>query len=271
MNRSTLIENIRKKKSLLCVGLDSDIKKIPKFLIKNFENPVLEFNKRIIESTSQYAVAYKLNTAFYEAEGVLGWKNLEETIKLIPQDIFVIADAKRADIGNTSKMYARAFFEKISSDAVTVAPYMGVDSVSPFLDYKDKWIILLGLTSNIGSKDFQDLKVNNSEQKLFENVIETSSHWGNENNMMYVIGATHPEEFVRVRKIIPNHFLLVPGIGAQGGDLESVINNGLNDDFGLLINSSRGIIFASDKEDFALVAGQKAKELRDEMSKLIKL
>lgn len=269
MNRTELVKNIRKKKSLLCVGLDTDIKKIPKWLIEEYENPVLEFNKRIIEATSKYAVAYKLNTAFYEAEGVKGWKNLEDTIKLIPRDIFVIADAKRADIGNTSKLYARAFFENMNSDAVTVAPYMGNDSVSPFMEYDGKWIILLALTSNGGSSDFQYLKLKETGERLYEQVIKTSSSWGTDENMMYVVGATHPEDFKTIRKLIPSHFLLVPGIGAQGGDLEGVIKYGMNKDYGLLINSSRGIIFASDSKDFDIVSGQKAKELRDEMSKYL--
>ena len=269
MDRQELIKNIRKKKSLLCVGLDTDIRKIPNCILEEFDNPVLEFNKRIIKATSKYAVAYKLNTAFYEAEGVQGWKNLEETIKMIPKDIFIIADAKRADIGNTSKLYARAFFENMNSDAVTVAPYMGNDSVSPFMEYEGKWIILLALTSNGGSRDFQNLKLKDTNKSLYEQVIETSSSWGTDENMMYVVGATHPEDFKAIRRLIPNHFLLVPGVGAQGGDLEGVIKNGMNDDFGLLINSSRGIIFASDSKDFDIVAGQKAKELRDAMSEFM--
>lgn len=269
MNRELLVEAIKKKKSLLCVGLDTDIRKIPKFLIDEYDNPVLEFNKRIIDATAEYAVAFKLNTAFYEAEGVQGWQNLKSTIDLIPNDIFIIADAKRADIGNTSSMYARAFFESMNADAVTVAPYMGVDSISPFLDYKDKWVILLALTSNKGSKDFQFLPVNDKKDKLYEEVLKVSSTWGDDENTMYVVGATHPEDFKGIRKIVPNHFLLVPGIGAQGGDLSGVINNGLIEDFGLLINSSRGIIFASSGRDFAEVAALKAKELRNEMVKYV--
>ncbi len=269
MKREVLVSNIKQKKSLLCVGLDTDIRKIPEFLIEEYDNPVLEFNKRIIEATSKYAVAYKLNTAFYEAQGVMGWKNLESTIKLIPDDIFIIADAKRADIGNTSSMYARAFFENMDTDAVTVAPYMGVDSVSPFLNYKDKWVILLALTSNKGSQDFQYLEIEGKKTKLYEEVLKVSSTWGDDNNMMYVVGATHPEDFKKIRKLIPNHFLLVPGIGAQGGDLEGVIRNGVINDYGLLINSSRGIIFASDSRDFAEAAAQKSKGLCEQMNKFI--
>lgn len=269
MKRKELVNIIKRKKSLLCVGLDTDIRKIPEFLIEKYDNPVLEFNRRIIEATSKYAVAYKLNTAFYEAEGVNGWQNLEATIEMIPGDIFVIADAKRADIGNTSKMYARAFFENMNADAVTVAPYMGVDSVSPFLDYPDKWVILLALTSNKGSRDFQYLKVDEKNTRLYEQVLKVSSNWGNAGNMMYVVGATHPEDFKSIRNIVPDHFLLVPGIGAQGGDLEGVLKNGLNADYGLLINSSRGIIYASSDIDFAEIAAQKSKELVDEINKYI--
>ncbi len=270
MNKQQLISRIKEKKSLLCVGLDTDIRKIPKFLIEEYENPIIEFNRRIINATSEFAVAYKINTAFYEADGIKGWQNLEETFKMMPKDIFVIADAKRADIGNTSKMYARAFFENINADAITVAPYMGEDSVSPFLEYDNKWIILLALTSNAGSKNFQYLNVDaENTTKLYERVLETSSKWGTDKNMMYVVGATHPKDFKHIRKIVPNHFLLVPGIGAQGGDLQGVLENGLNKDYGLLINSSRGIIYASDKEDFDAVAAEKAKELRDKIAKFL--
>ncbi len=269
MTRKELIELIRKKQSLLCVGLDTDIDKIPSFLKKEYPNPVLEFNKRIIKATSDFAVAYKINTAFYEAQGAEGWQNLMDTVDLIPEDIFVILDGKRADIGNTSKMYAKAFFKKMGADALTVAPYMGNDSVKPFLEYKKKWIILLALTSNHGSKDFQFLDIKDKDSKLYEEVILSSKKWGSAENMMYVVGATHPEDFKHIRKLIPDHFLLVPGIGAQGGDLEGVIKNGLNDDFGLLINSSRGIIFASQNEDFDSVARQKAMNLVAQMKKYI--
>ncbi len=271
MNKQQLISKIKKKKSLLCVGLDTDIRKIPKFLIENYKNPIIEFNRRIINATSEFTVAYKINTAFYEADGIKGWQNLEETFKMIPEDIFVIADAKRADIGNTSKMYARAFFENINADAITVAPYMGEDSVSPFLEYNNKWIILLALTSNAGSKNFQYLNVDSENAtKLYEKVLDTSSKWGTDKNMMYVVGATHPEDFKYIRKIVPNHFLLVPGIGAQGGNLEGVLENGLNEDYGLLINSSRGIIYASNKENFDIVAAKKAKELRDKIAEFLR-
>ena len=268
MDRKELIKNIKIKKSMLCVGLDTDVQKIPAFLKKEYDNPVLEFNKRIIQACQEYAVAFKINTAFYEAQGIEGWHNLHETIKLIPEDVFIIADAKRADIGNTSKMYARAFFENMNVDALTVAPYMGKDSISPFLEYKSKWIIVLALTSNKGSADFQYIK--DKEGKfLFQHVLGKSSQWGDTGNMMFVVGATHPDDFDIIRKIVPEHFLLVPGIGAQGGDLHSVLSKAMNKDYGLLINSSRGIIYASDNRDFDLVAGQKAKELRDIMSKYI--
>jgi len=253
---------------MLCVGLDTDINKIPAFLRQNFDNPVLEFNKRIIKACSDFAVAFKINTAFYEARGVEGWHDLAETIKMIPRDIFIIADAKRADIGNTSKMYAHAFFEVLNADAVTVAPYMGFDSLSPFLEYKDKWTIVLALTSNAGSKDFQYLRCDDDEY-LFEKVLEKASRWGTPSNMMFVAGATHPEELSDIRSIIPYHFLLVPGIGAQGGDLHSVLSKAMNKDYGLLVNSSRGIIYASDNEDFDTAARLKAKELRDIMAAYI--
>ena len=270
MTRKSLIEIIKKKRSLLCVGLDTDINKIPEFLKQDFDNPVLEFNKRIIKATADLAVAFKINTAFYESQGEEGWKNLISTIDLIPEDTFIIADAKRADIGNTSRMYAKAFFEKMNADAITVAPYMGSDSVEPFFDYENKWIILLALTSNTGSKDFQYLTIDEKGTKLFEQVLKTSSSWGNINNTMYVVGATHPEDFKSIRKIIPDHFILVPGIGAQGGDLEQVLKNGLNSDYGLLINSSRGIIFASADKNFDSVAREKALELTNEIRKTVK-
>ncbi len=270
MTRESLIEIIKRKQSLLCVGLDTDLEKIPGFLKQNFDNPVLEFNRRIIKATADIAVAFKINTAFYESQGEEGWKNLIETIKLIPEDILIIADAKRADIGNTSKMYAKAFFEKMNADAVTVAPYMGMDSVKPFLEYKNKWIIILALTSNIGSKDFQYLPVDRAGTKLYEKVLETSSSWGNINNTMFVVGATHPEDFKSIRQIVPQHFLLVPGIGAQGGDLQQVLKHGLISDYGLLINSSRGIIYASNGEDFDSAARKKALELIYKIRKIIK-
>lgn len=269
MNIASLKNNIKTKRSLLCVGLDTDVAKIPEFLKTEFENPVLEFNKRIINATKDYTVAYKINTAFYEAEGSNGWYNLEETIKLIPKDCFIIADAKRADIGNTSEMYARAFFQKLKADAVTVAPYMGKDSVTPFLNYPDKWVILLALTSNKGSQDFQYLKLESQQITLYQQVITISKEWGSQNNMMFVVGATHPDEIESIRKIVPDHFLLVPGVGSQGGDLESILKRGLNENYGLLINVSRAIIYASDKKDFESAAYIKAKEYRDIMSKFI--
>ena len=269
MDRKNLIKAITRKKSMLCIGLDTDIKRIPAFIRQNFENPVLEFNKRIIQACKEYAVAFKINTAFYEAQGTDGWRNLIETIDMIPDDIFIIADAKRADIGNTSKLYARAFFEIMNVDAVTVAPYMGYDSLTPFLQYQDKWIIVLALTSNAGSKDFQYLKCRDGKF-LFEHILEQASGWGNPGNMMFVAGATHPDEMTTIRRIVPEHFLLVPGVGAQGGDMEQVLQNALTKDYGLLFNSSRGIIYASDKDDFDMAAKAKAKQLRDIMSKYIK-
>ncbi|MGE5356755.1 MAG: orotidine-5'-phosphate decarboxylase [Deltaproteobacteria bacterium] len=259
MDILALKHTIKTKKSFLCVGLDTDPKKIPACL-QNYSNPVLEFNRRIIEATRDYAVAYKINTAFYEAEGLAGWKNLSETIKMIPADCMSIADAKRADIGNTSEMYARAFFLNLGADAVTVAPYMGKDSVSPFLKYSGKWTILLALTSNEGSNDFQYLKYSENGTPLFENVLEISSRWGTNENMMFVIGATHPDDILSVRKIVPDHFLLVPGVGAQGGDLKAILERGINKDYGLLINVSRAIIYASDKDDFDIAAKARAVE-----------
>jgi orotidine-5'-phosphate decarboxylase len=270
MNSVELFENIRKKKSFLCIGLDSDIMKIPEFLLDE-DDPVFEFNKRIIDATGEFAVAYKPNIAFYESRGAEGWKTLERTAEYIANrcpDIFLIADAKRGDIGNTSKMYARAFFEKHSFDAITVAPYMGEDSVSPFLTYQDKWVILLALTSNKGADDFQYLNVKG--EKLFESVIKKSKTWGSVENMMYVVGATRAEMLAGIRKIIPDHFLLIPGIGAQGGNLEEVVKYGMNDSCGLLVNSSRGIIFADKTVSFDLIAGLKARELRDQMAEHLK-
>lgn len=247
MKREKLINQIQTKKSFLCVGLDTDINKIPSFLL-DFEDPVFEFNKRIIDATQDLCVAYKPNIAFYESMGPKGWESLEKTINYIPDDIFTIADAKRGDIGNTSKMYAKTFFEYFNFDSVTVAPYMGIDSVEPFLEFEDKWVILLGLTSNRGSNDFQQLKSENIP--LYESVIRKSQKWGRPDNLMYVIGATHPESFKEVREMAKEHFFLVPGIGAQGGDLNGVVQNGMNSDCGLLINSSRGIIYAGQGKDF---------------------
>ncbi|HOW10826.1 MAG TPA: orotidine-5'-phosphate decarboxylase [Bacteroidales bacterium] len=270
MDHLQLIANIRAKRSFLCIGLDSEIEKIPSFLLKA-KDPVFEFNKRIIDSTAKYAIAYKPNLAFYECNGIKGWKSLELTLGYIKQtypDIMVIADAKRGDIGNTSKMYARAFFENFDFDAVTVAPYMGEDSVAPFLSYPGKWVILLALTSNKGADDFQ--YHNEDGIRLFERVLSLSKKWGNPGNMMYVVGATRAEMLKEIRQIVPDHFLLVPGIGAQGGSLKEVANYGLNSNCGLLVNSSRGIIFAGNSTDFDKIAEQKAFELQREMETYLK-
>ena len=270
MNKKDIINQIKAKKSFLCVGLDTDIKKIPQHLL-NEEDPVFAFNKAIIDATAEYAVAYKPNTAFYEVYGAKGWASLEKTINYIKKnypEIFVIADAKRGDIGNTSANYARAFFETLKADALTVAPYMGVDSVEPFLGFEDKWVVLLALTSNKGSKDFQYLNAEGKE--LYKNVLMRSQEWADDNKMMYVVGATHPEELGEIRKMLPNHFFLVPGVGAQGGDLQAVAKHGLNDQVGLLVNSSRGIIYASNGEDFAEKAAGEAKKLQQQMEELLK-
>ncbi len=268
MTRTELINQIKSKESLLCVGLDTDINRIPSFLLKE-KDPIFEFNKRIIDATLEHAVAYKPNLAFYEASGSKGWESLQKTIEYIPTEVFTIADAKRGDIGNTSSLYARAFFDQLNFDSITVAPYMGIDSVKPFLEFDGKWVILLGLTSNGGSSDFQTLEVNNSGELLFERVLKRSQDWGHTENMMYVIGATKAEQLEEIRKIVPDHFLLVPGVGAQGGDLEAVCKFGLNQDFGLLINSSRGIIYASDDHDFDKQAGKVASNLSAEMKRYI--
>lgn len=272
MNNQQLFKNIQKKGSFLCVGLDTDIRKIPSFLLDTTD-PIFAFNKEIIDATAPYTVAYKPNLAFYESEGLEGWRSLEKTVHYLREnhpDIFLIADAKRGDIGNTSSMYARAFFEKMDFDAVTVAPYMGEDSVKPFLVYEGKRIILLALTSNKGASDFQFGEDDATGEKLFEKVLRISQNWGSTENMMYVIGATKAEELVGIRKIIPSHFLLVPGVGAQGGSLQDVAKYGLNEHCGLLVNSSRAIIYASNDTDFARKAGESAKETRDEMFELLK-
>ncbi len=270
MNNLQLFNNIVKKKSFLCVGLDTEIEKLPPSLL-NHDNPVLEFNRRIIDATHNYAVAFKPNVAFYEYSGAQGWITLQETVKYIRKnypDIFIIADAKRGDIGNTSKMYAKAFFENMDCDAVTVAPYMGEDSVKPFLSYSQKWVILLALTSNRGADDFQ--YHNEDGIRLFERVLTLSQKWGNTDNLMYVIGATRAEMLKDIRKIVPEHFLLVPGIGAQGGSLAEVAGYGMTNKCGLLVNSSRGIIFADNSENFDKVAGEKAGEIQLEMSQYLK-
>jgi len=267
MDQLKLFENIVKKRSFLCVGLDSDIEKIPPFLLKG-KDPVFEFNKRIIDATHKYSVAYKLNVAFYECYGTKGWTSLEATVRYIREnypDLFIIADAKRGDIGNSSKMYAKTFLENLPFDAITVAPYMGEDSVTPFFSYKDKWVVLLALTSNKGADDFQ--YHNEDGIKLFERVLSVSQKWGTINNMMYVVGATRAEMLKDIRKLVPDHFLLVPGVGAQGGSLEDVARYGMNSKCGLLVNSSRGIIFADNSANFDKVAGEKAKEIQLEMEK----
>ena len=267
MNRQQLIEQIMLKKSFLCVGLDTDTKKIPQHLL-NEEDPIFAFNKAIIDATAPYCVSYKPNLAFYEAFGIKGMMAFEKTINYLKENYpnhFIIADAKRGDIGNTSAMYARTFFEEYNIDALTVAPYMGEDSVTPFRGYQDKWVVLLALTSNKGSHDFQ-LTADTEGERLFEKVLRRSQEWGNDENMMYVVGATQGAMFADIRKLAPNHFLLVPGVGAQGGSLQEVCKYGMIKDCGLLVNSSRGIIYASNQEDFAEVAAQKAKELQLEMA-----
>jgi orotidine-5'-phosphate decarboxylase len=269
MNKQQLIEQIQKKKSFLCVGLDTDINKIPQDLL-SLEDPVFEFNKQIITKTAEFAVAYKPNTAFYEVYGAKGWQSLERTIQYIKvnyPDIFIIADAKRGDIGNTSANYAKAFFNTLKADALTVAPYMGKDSVEPFLGFEDKWVILLALTSNAGSKDFQYL--NTGEKLLYHQVLQTATTWASSEKMMFVVGATHPEELGEIRKMLPDYFFLVPGVGAQGGDLQTVAKYGLNKDCGLLVNSSRGIIYASNKFDFADRAAEEAQKLQWQMAAVL--
>ena len=266
MDKKQLFENIKAKKSFLCVGLDTDIKKIPQHLLKE-EDPIFSFNKAIIDATAPYCIAYKPNLAFYESMGVKGWISFEKTIKYLNENYpnhFIIADAKRGDIGNTSAMYARTFFEEMNIDSVTVAPYMGEDSVSPFLTYPNKWVILLALTSNKGSHDFQ-LTADSNGERLFEKVLRQSQNWGNDENMMYVVGATQGKMFEDIRKVAPNHFLLVPGIGAQGGSLEEVCKYGINSTCGLIVNSSRAIIYADSTENFAKVAAEKAKEVQQQM------
>lgn len=278
MTRKELAEQIFSKKSYLCVGLDTDISKLPKHL-QQHRNAIFEFNKAIIDATKDFCVGYKINTAFYEAEGLKGWEAMEETVNYIPSTHFKIADAKRGDIGNTSAQYAKAFFETLNFDAITVAPYMGEDSIKPFLEYKNKWTILLGLTSNIGARDFELQKIStqtenlvegihtthNSSQYLYETVLQLASSWGNEENLMFVIGATNPQEFENIRKLTPNHFYLVPGVGAQGGSLKDISEKALISDCGLLVNVSRAIIYASSGEDFAEAAGEVAKEYAEEM------
>jgi orotidine-5'-phosphate decarboxylase len=262
MTKQELIHQIRTKKSFLCIGLDPDLTKIPKHLLET-EDPIFEFNKAIIDVTHDLCVAYKPNTAFYEAYGVKGWQSLEKTINYIPKDCFIIADAKRGDIGNTSSYYAKTFFETLPCDAVTVAPYMGCDSVQPFLEHKDKWVVLLALTSNKGAFDFQFIQLN--DKKLYAQVIEKAQEWGTSDQLMFVVGATRAEEIAEVRKLAPDNFFLVPGVGAQGGSLEEVVNYGANEQCGLLVNSSRAIIFAGNGYDFANEAKKEALKIQSEM------
>lgn len=272
MTRYQLIEQIKEKQSFLCIGLDSDITKIPDFLLK-LDDPVFEFNRQIIDATHDLCIAYKPNTAFYECNGADGWISLEKTINYIKNkypEVFVIADAKRGDIGNTSKLYAKTFFEKLNADAVTIVPYMGSDSVLPFFEYKNKWVIILALTSNKGAEDFQYFK-NKQNITLYNQVIEVSKTWGDEENLMFVIGANKAEMLKEIRKILPKHFLLIPGIGAQGGSLKDVVANGINEDCGLIINSSRGIIFSGDNSiNFANTSRTLAIEIQQEMQFYLK-
>ena len=271
MNAGQLTELIKKKKSFLCVGLDTDIQRIPQFL-HNENDPVFEFNKRIIDATLPYAAAYKPNLAFYESLGAKGWESLRKTTEYLrtkEKEIFIIADAKRGDIGNTSAMYARTFFEVFDFDAVTLSPYMGFDTVEPFLQYEDKWVIILGLTSNKSASDFEELPLQNG-QRLYEKVLETASQWGTPDQIMFVAGATQAKAFGLIRKIVPGHFLLVPGIGAQGGSLGEVAAQGMNSNCGLLVNSSRGIIYASGGKDFAEKAAEQALSIQQKMKRLLR-
>lgn len=271
MNRQQLFSNIQRKRSFLCVGLDTDIQKIPEFLFDETQDAIFEFNKAIIDATADLCVAFKPNLAFYESLGLQGWEALERTIDYIREnypDQFVIADAKRGDIGNTSAMYARTFFGNMEFDAVTVAPYMGEDSVSPFLTYEDKWVILLALTSNKGAYDFQ-FSTDEKGEKLYEKVLKTSQAWGSTDNLMYVVGATKAEMLEGIRTLVPDHFLLVPGVGAQGGSLQEVARYGMNQQCGLLVNSSRQIIYASSGTDFAEAARVEAQKVQQEMDQLL--
>jgi orotidine-5'-phosphate decarboxylase len=267
MTRKELIEQIKLKKSFLCVGLDTDLSKIPPHLLKT-EDPIFEFNKAIIDATENFCVAYKPNLAFYECLGTKGWESLQKTLNYIPKDTFTIADAKRGDIGNTSTYYAQTFFEYLNFDSVTIAPYMGEDSVKPFLEFENKWAILLALTSNNGALDFQMIKDENG-QELFKNVLLKSKSWGTDENLMYVVGATRTNQIAEVRKIVPNHFLLVPGVGSQGGKLSEVAEFGMNKECCLLVNSSRAIIYASKEENFKDKVSQEAQKIQNEMERLL--
>ncbi|MBK7762726.1 MAG: orotidine-5'-phosphate decarboxylase [Bacteroidetes bacterium] len=263
MNRQALIAQIKQKKSYLCIGLDTDITKIPAHLLQE-EDPVFSFNKQIIDATHDLCVSYKINTAFYEAMGISGWQAMQKTLAYIPENIFTIADAKRGDIGNTSTQYAKAFFEQMNFDSITVAPYMGKDSVKPFLDFTGKWTIVLALTSNEGSFDFQVLESN--KQRLFETVLQKVSTWGTPENLMFVVGATKAEQLSEIRQIVPNHFLLIPGVGTQGGSLEEVSKHGMNEDIGILVNVSRQIIYAGNDTDYANKAREEAMSLQLQMA-----
>jgi|TARA_B110000971_G_scaffold216571_1_gene251815 orotidine-5'-phosphate decarboxylase len=271
MKKEDLLNQIKSKKSFLCIGLDTDIKKIPKFLLDS-DDPIFNFNKKIIDATNKYCIAYKPNIAFYESQGLKGWEALEKTIDYINTnypEIFTIADAKRGDIGNTSSMYAKAYFETLNFDSITISPYMGKDSVEPFLEYKNKHTILLALTSNIGAFDFQTKNVGKNSNQLYEEVIKTSTSWKNSDQLMYVIGATKATYLKKIRKIIPNNFLLIPGIGAQGGNLNDVCDNGMNQEVGLLINSSRSIIYASNETNFDLISAKNAQEIQSKMEDIL--
>lgn len=268
MTRGELFHQIKKKSSYLCIGLDTDLQKIPKYLLK-FADPVFEFNKQIIDATHESAVAYKPNIAFYEALGPKGWESLQKTLDYIPKDVFTIADAKRGDIGNTSALYAKAFFEQMNFDSITVAPYMGEDSVKPFLEFRNKWVILLAHTSNSGSADFQLMESKTTGKKLYEEVILKSQQWASPDQLMYVVGATHGDKIGEIRKLAPDYFFLVPGVGAQGGDLEAVSKAGMNKECGLLVNSARAIIYASSGEDFAQAARLEAQKTSEEMKRYL--
>lgn len=271
MKKEDLISQIKRKKSFLCIGLDTDINKIPKFLLDT-DDPIFEFNKKIIDATNSYCVAYKPNIAFYESLGLNGWKALEKTINYINSyypEIFTIADAKRGDIGNTSSMYAKAYFETLNFDSITINPYMGKDSVEPFLEYQNKHTIILALTSNVGAFDFQTKNIADNSKKLYEEVIRTSTSWKNSNQLMYVVGASKASYLKEIRNIVPNNFLLIPGVGAQGGDLKEVCDNGLNNEVGLLINSSRSIIYASNDTNFDIYAAKNAQEIQSQMEDIL--
>ncbi|MEE2953960.1 MAG: orotidine-5'-phosphate decarboxylase [Bacteroidota bacterium] len=267
MNKKDIFNQIKNKRSFLCVGLDTDISRIPSHLLKT-SDPIFEFNKSIIDATQDLCIAYKLNTAFYESNGVEGWKSLEKTLDYIPSNIFTIADAKRGDIGNTSKMYASAFFKNINFDSITVNPYMGADSVVPFLEFKNKWVILLALTSNEGSSDFQFFKSSN-KKVLYEEILDKSRAWGTEDNMMYVVGASQANMLSNIRKYVPNHFLLIPGVGIQGGNLEDIVKYGITEKCGLIVNSSRALIYAGDGLDFTVKTRAETEKIQHQMDVLL--